>query len=82
MRTTLALDDRLLAAAKARASSKGQTLGQFVEDAVRSSLVEPSAAVTDRVIPVFMGGTGMRSAIDPTSNRSLYDALDASGDLG
>jgi hypothetical protein len=81
MRTTIAIDDQLLDAAKKRAVARGTTLGQYVEDALRQQLaqpVEPQVAVD---LPVFTRGTGMRPGIDPSSQRSLFDALDADGDL-
>ena len=75
MRTTLAIDDRLLAAAKRRARQRGLTLGQFVEEALRAELVAAPAA-TRLAIPVFTGGSGVRPGIDMTSNRALTEALD------
>ncbi len=81
MRTTLALDDRLLAAAKKRAMARGITLGEYVEESLRHSLVAPDAPRENPLIPVFTRGTGMRAGIDSTSNRALLDAIDASGDL-
>jgi hypothetical protein len=81
MRTTLAIDDQLLATAKKRARERGQTLGEYVEDSLRRSLVSAAPANEGPSIPMFTRGTGMRPGIDPTSNRALFDALDASGDL-
>lgn len=81
MRTTIAIDDSILAAAKERAASKQQTLGEFVEDAVRQSLVDPGPRAADPVVPVFTRGGGALPGIDLNSNHSLYDALDAAGDL-
>ena len=81
MRTTIAIDDHILAAAKQRAAARQQTLGEYVEGAVRRSLVELDDRSGNPVIPVFTRGGGLRPGIDLTSNRSLYDALDASGDL-
>ncbi|MBF0673550.1 MULTISPECIES: hypothetical protein [unclassified Salinibacterium] len=80
MRTTLSIDDALLTRAKRRAAQRGQTLGQYVEEAVRRDLVsveQPSPAPT---LPTFTRGTGLRRGLNPSSNRALYDALDASGD--
>ena len=76
MRTTLAVDDQLLVAAKRRARERGQTLGQVVEDALRRELSAPSVAPR-REVPVFRGGGGVRPGIDVTSNRALREALDA-----
>jgi hypothetical protein len=81
MRTTLNIDDKLLEVAKKRAKLRGVTLGSYVEDAIRNQLSAPTATVPVPAIPVFTRGNGMRPGIDPASNRSMYDALDASGDL-
>ncbi len=81
MRTTVAIDDKLLHAAKLRARQRGLTLGEYVEDSLRRNLVEREAAPAGPPIPVFTRGTGMRPGIDASSNRALFDALDASGDL-
>lgn len=80
MRTTVAIDDRLLGAAKQRARETGQTLGQVVEEALRLSLAAKTAAAAP-ALPVFTRGTGLRTGIDPASNRSLFDALDDAGDV-
>jgi hypothetical protein len=81
MRTTVAIDDKLLALARHRAAERGQTLGQYVEESLRRNIVLNDAGSAMPVIPVFTRGTGMRLGIDPASNRALFDALDASGDL-
>lgn len=81
MRTTLSIEKALLERAKKRAAQRGQTLGQYVESAVRRDLVMPEDRGPAPELPVFTRGTGMRSGIDPSSNRAIYDALDASGDL-
>jgi Arc/MetJ family transcription regulator len=75
MRTTISVDDHLLARARERARRRGQTLGQLVEDALRRELGTPTE--TERpAVPVFRGGTGARSGVDLTSNRGLREALD------
>ncbi len=75
MRTTVSIDDELLAAAKARAQSRGVSLGAVLDAALRRELTRPGT-VTPRAVPVFRGGTGPRPGIDLTSNRSLHEALD------
>ena len=57
MRTTVSVDDRLLAAARRRARERGQTLGQVIEGALRRELAEQSQAQPVEV-PVFRGGEG------------------------
>jgi hypothetical protein len=80
MRTTLAVDDYLLVAAKQRARERGQTLGQLVEDALRRELSAATGGA-GRPVPVLRGRDGLRPGIDPTSNRALREALDLDQDL-
>ncbi len=75
MRTTVSVDDNLLAAARRRARERGQTLGQVVEDALRRELA-PAAREEGVALPVFQGGGGVRSGVDVTTNRGLREALD------
>jgi Arc/MetJ family transcription regulator len=75
MRTTVSIDDGLLAAARERARERGQTLGQLVEDSLRRELGTVEGRERPRV-PVFAGGTGPRAGLDLTSNRALHEALD------
>lgn len=80
MRTTIAVDDHLLTAAKRRARERGQTLGQVVEDALRRELTEPSRR--DPVeVPVFRGGDGPLPGIDLRSNRAMREVLDRDAEL-
>ncbi len=82
MRTTVAIDDELLAAAKRRARERGISLGRIIEAALRRELAaERDAAGEAPPIPVFTGGTGPRPGLDLTSNRALYEALDEELDL-
>ncbi len=76
MRTTVAIDDELLASARQRARSEGRTLGQVLEAALRRELARPQVAEAPAV-PIFTGGTGPRPGLDLTSNRALHEALDA-----
>lgn len=43
MRTTLAIDDDVLAAARALAAQQGKSLGEIVSELARRSLTPPSA---------------------------------------
>ncbi len=76
MRTTLAIDDNLLATAKERAHRLGLTLGQLVEEALRRELGADEVPSSRPEVPVFRGGGGVRPGIDVTSNRALLEALD------
>jgi Ribbon-helix-helix protein, copG family len=75
MRTTVAIDDHLLARAKRRARERGVSLGTVIEDALRRDL-NRSVRTDDRPpIPVF-AGTGVRPGVDLTSNRAVRELLD------
>ena len=75
MRTTVNIDDRLLDAARARARTRGQSLGDVVNDALRRELAARDSR-PGPTIPFLDGAGGLRPGIDPTSNRSLREALD------
>ena len=79
MKTTLDLDDDLLARAKALAAIERKSLTRLIEEGLSLRLRKPQA--DDRrgaaaAVPVFQGGAGMQPGIDPCSNRSLLDACD------
>lgn len=77
MRTTVAVDDHVLAAAKRDARRRGLTLGQLVEDALRHELASGKrSGDPPPEIPVFNGGTGVRPGVDLASNRALRELLD------
>lgn len=72
MRTTLAIDDNVLAAARSAARRRGLTLGRLVEDALRLELSQPVAAPAPS-IPIFRGGGGPQPGVDLSSNRALAE---------
>lgn len=76
MRTTVAIDDHLLAAAKRRARDAGLTLGQLVERGLQRELARTEPGEEPPEIPVFSGGTGPRPGIDLDSNRAVLEVLD------
>jgi hypothetical protein len=81
VRTTLSISDELLAAAKRRASERGQTLGAFVDSALQRELNDTPPPRAGPPVPVFRGGTGPRPGIDLSSNRALLEALDEDVEL-
>lgn len=81
MRTTISIDDELLAAAKRRAWLNSQTLGQVIEAALRRELVGSTLEGEAPAIPVFRAGNGPRPGVDLTSNRALHEVLDHEVDL-
>lgn len=79
MRTTLDLNDALLARAKVAAARERTTLTRLIEEGLSLRLEparRPPLATEPSPLPVFRGGTGLASGIDPLSNRSLLDAAD------
>jgi len=76
VRTTISIDDELLASAKARARERGKTLGQLVEDALRRELAVDYTTAKGPPVPIFRGGGGSTPGLDLTSNRAIYEFLD------
>ncbi len=81
MRTTLSINDELVAAAREHARRRGETLGEFVEGSLRRALASTADEGERPDVPVFRDGTGPRPGIDLTSNRALYEALDEDHEL-
>lgn len=81
MRTTVRIDDELLAAAKDEARRRGITLGRLLEDAVRVLLSRPERPAGPE-IPVYDGGGAFAPGVDPTSNRSMREAAEIATPAG
>lgn len=77
MKTTLDIDDSLLANAKALAVRQRTSLTRLIEEGLqlrlRSSLTMPKMG--KRKIPVFKGRGGLVAGLNPT-NKSMLDAAD------
>lgn len=77
MRTTIRLDDKLLAEAKKLAVDTGRTFTQVVEDALRMSLAQRREK--KQVKPVKLhtcGGNGLQPGVDLNNNAALADLMD------
>ncbi len=74
MRTTVSVDDNLLSEARHRARLRGQTLGAYIEDALREQFARPDREAVQ--IPVVTGSGGLRPGVNTTSNRELQELLD------
>jgi hypothetical protein len=78
MKTTLDLNDQLLADAKALAAQQRTSLTRLIEEGLQLRLRANAAAATKqrRVrLPVFKGSGGLVAGVDPLSNKALLEAL-------
>lgn len=76
MRTTIRLDDALLAEIKAQAARSGTTLNAIVEDAVRESLARRKREPRSHVrLPVFRGSR-LRPGVDLDDASALLDLME------
>lgn len=76
MRTTIRIDDRLLAEAKARAARSGTTLAAVVEDALRATLGRRDHAASRAPdLPTLPGGR-LRAGVDLDDNAALLDLME------
>ncbi len=77
MKTTLNLNDGLLARAKAQAARERSSLTRLIEDGLRLRLRNRRASAQSvPVLVVFEGKGGLRPGLDGTTNRALIDAAD------
>jgi hypothetical protein len=81
MRTTIAINDQLLIAAKAVARRRGYTLGRLIEEALRRELAQHTD-VRPPEVPVFRGGTGPQPGVDLRSNRALLEFVEPARAVG
>ena len=75
MRTTVKIDDGLLAEAKTRAAQSGKTLAAVFEDALRAHFERRVAAVQPVDLPVFIGGR-LLPGVDLDDNAELLDLVE------
>jgi hypothetical protein len=78
MKTTLDIDDSLLANAKALAARQRISLTRLIEEGLQLRLRSPHVAgkPCTRNIPVFKGRGGLVAGLNPTSNKAMLDAAD------
>jgi hypothetical protein len=78
MRTTIAVDDSILDAAKRRALEAHVSLASFIEEALRDKLAAGETAEREpeyRPLRTFKG-KGPLPGIDILDSRALYEAMD------
>ena len=78
MKTTLDINDSLLANAKALAARQRTSLTRLIEEGLQLRLRSPHAATKPikRRISVFKGRGGLVAGLNPTSNKAMLDAAD------
>jgi hypothetical protein len=76
MRTTVRLNDELLAAAKQRAAVERTTLTALIEDALRRTLAERPAARAERFELRRFGDAATQPGVDLDDSVALRDLLD------
>lgn len=78
MRTTVRLDDRLLAAAKQLAAETGRTLTAVLEDALRETLARRSDRAQRRPVRLkTVKGDGIRPGVDLDDTAALLDLMES-----
>jgi hypothetical protein len=77
MRTTIRLNERLLAEAKQLAARSGRTLTAVIEDALRKALSESKRPKGSRpaALPTFRG-TGLQPGVDLDDTSALLDLME------
>ena len=76
MRTTIRLDDELLATAKRAAIERGTTLTAVIEDALRRALAPDPRSRTAPAAPPTFRGDGLQPGVDLDDTASLLDVMD------
>lgn len=78
MKTTLDLNDQLLADAKALAAQQRTSLTRLIEEGLQLRLRATTAGPTRvlRKLPVFKGRGGLVPGVDSRSNKAMFEALD------
>jgi len=77
MRTTIRLDEHLLAEAKTRAADTGRTLTAVIEDALRASLArKPAAGTRRRTRLTTVKGDGLQPGVDLDDTAALIDRME------
>jgi Family of unknown function (DUF6364) len=78
MKTTLDINDSLLANAKALAARQRTSLTRLIEEGLQLRLrsSRATAKASKRKIPVFNGRGGMVAGVNPGSNKAMLDAAD------
>ena len=78
MRTTIRLDENLLAQAKQQAAATGKTLTAVIEDALRESLGRRHSPVRRKLVRLrTVGGSGTLPGVDLDDSASLLESMES-----
>lgn len=80
MRTTIRIDDDLYREVKAEAAREGRSVGEVIEDALRTRHQRLRREDTIPALPVF-GGSGVMPGVDLGDNAALRDLMDEESSL-
>lgn len=81
MRTTIRLDDYLLAEAKMYAARKGVTLTAVIEDALRQTLAQQDQVESGKPVRLStVTGNGLQPGVDLDDSAALLAIMDESSD--
>jgi hypothetical protein len=81
IRTTLTIDDHLLAEYKRVAAATHRTLSYVIQDALRETLARrKEAAGQGQVVLPVIGGGGLRPGVDLDDNARLRELVEAERD--
>jgi hypothetical protein len=73
MKTTLNIDDTVMAQLKRESLQQGRTMSELVESALRTLFKEQRQQNILRPLPTFHGG---RELVDIADRNALYDVMD------
>jgi hypothetical protein len=76
MKTTLNLNDQLLADAKALAAQQRTSLTRLIEEGLQLRLRAQAQARRSRIrLPVYPGRGGLVTGVNPLSNKAMLEAM-------
>lgn len=80
---TIALDENLVKLARIKAIQEGTSLSAKVREMLAAYVRQDvhTAPIVIPQLPVSRARGGLQPGIDPSSNQSMYDAMDADMDL-
>jgi hypothetical protein len=75
MRTTVSINDHVLAEAKQVAARSHRSLGEVIEDALRRMLTEPPDGATAKVTLPAHGSGGLQPGVDLDDKEQVAELL-------